>query len=140
MGLCGNPIKILLVEDDGDSSFALSMLLTDEGYDVVRAADVSEAYDDALVNAPDLVVTDIEMPVLTGLDLIRLFKQRPPLSEIPIIAVSALEKQLRKAAALGAAAVQQKPLEYEQLISTIVRLIRGPLVSTPTTLIRQVES
>ena len=130
--LCGNPIKVLLVEDDGDSSFALSMLLTGEGFDVVRAADVSEAFADALAGTPDVVVTDIEMPILSGLDLIKLFKQRPPLSAIPIIAVSALEKQLRKAAALGAVAVQQKPLEYERLVSTISGLVHEPITSAPS--------
>jgi two-component system chemotaxis response regulator CheY len=130
--LCEEPIKILLVEDDGDSSFALSMLLTEEGFDVVRAADVSEAYADALAGAPDVVVTDIEMPVLSGLELIKLFKLRPALSAIPIIAMSALEKKLRKAAALGAAAVHQKPLEYERLISSIVGLIHRPLVGAPS--------
>jgi two-component system chemotaxis response regulator CheY len=125
--LYGNRIRILLVEDDGDTSFALSILLGVEGFDVVCADGVSEAYDEALASPPDLVVTDIEMPMLSGLDLIKLFKQHPALEDIPIIAVSAMERnQLREATVLGAATAYQKPLEYERLISTIVTLTHSP--------------
>jgi DNA-binding response OmpR family regulator len=117
-------IKILLVEDDGDTSFALSMLLGVEGFEVIRAGNVREAYDDALTVAPNLVITDIEMPILSGLDLIRLFKQNSLLADIPIIAVSALARNsLQLASANGAAAVYQKPLDYERLISTINSLL-----------------
>jgi DNA-binding response OmpR family regulator len=118
--LCDDRTRILLVEDDGDTSFALSKLLDVEGFDVIRAADVAEAYYDALAVAPDLVVTDIDMPILSGLDLIRLFKQREVLADIPIIAVSAMERnRLQRAKSLGAAAAYQKPLDYERLISKI---------------------
>jgi len=122
--LSGDRTRILLVEDDGDALFALSMLLGVEGFEVIRAGNVQEAYDDALSTRPDLVVTDIEMPMLSGLDLIKLFKQHPALAKIPIIAMSAMEKsQLQTAKALGAVAVCPKPLEYERLISAIRKLL-----------------
>jgi CheY-like chemotaxis protein len=122
--LCADRVKILLVEDDGDTAFALSMLLGVEGFEVVRAGNVTEAYDDALAVAPDLVITDIEMPMLTGLDLIRLFKQNPRLVDIPIIAMSALARsRLQLARASGAVAVYQKPLDYERLIAAIKSLL-----------------
>jgi DNA-binding response OmpR family regulator len=122
--LCADRIKILLVEDDGDTAFALSMLLDVEGFEVIRACNVSEAYDDALAAPPNLVITDIEMPMLTGLDLIRLFKQDPLLADIPIIAMSALARnRLQLARANGAAAVYQKPLDYERLVAEIKDLV-----------------
>jgi len=128
--LCDDRSRILLVEDDGDISFALSKLLDAEGFDVIRAADVAEAYYDALTFAPNLVVTDIDMPILSGLDLIRLFKQREALSDIPIIAVSAMDtNRLRRARSLGAAAAYQKPLDYERLITKIRALISPPGVT-----------
>jgi two-component system chemotaxis response regulator CheY len=122
--LCADRIKILLVEDDGDTAFALSMLLGVEGFEVIRAGNVTEAYDDALAAAPNLVITDIEMPMLTGLDLIRLFKQNARLADIPIIAMSALARnRLQLARAYGAVAVYQKPLDYERLIAAIKSLL-----------------
>jgi len=122
--LCSERTTILLVEDDGDTSFALSILLGVEGYKVVRASSVKEAYDDAVADHPDLVVTDIEMPLQSGLDLIKLFKQNSALARVPIIVVSAMEKaRLQIARALGAVAVYQKPLEYERLISAIRSLL-----------------
>jgi len=122
--LCSDRTRILLVEDDGDALTALSMLLSVEGFDVMRAGNVQEAYEDALSARPDLVVTDIEMPMLTGLDLIKLFKRHPALAKIPIIAMSATGKtQLQTAKALGAVAVYPKPLEYERLISAIKKLL-----------------
>jgi DNA-binding response OmpR family regulator len=116
--------RILLVDDDGDASLALSMLLGVEGFEVTRAGTVTEAYDSAIAVAPDLVITDIELPRLSGLDLIRLFKQHQALAYIPIIAVSAMSRnRLRIATAEGAAAVYQKPLEYERLIAAIKKLL-----------------
>ena len=124
--MCGDRIRILLVEDDGDTSLALSMLLGVEGFEVIRAPNVAEAYDDSLAVAPDLVITDIEMPLLSGLDLIRLFKRHPALEDVPIIAVSAMARnRLQRARVLGAVAVYQKPLDYERLISKIRTLIPG---------------
>jgi CheY-like chemotaxis protein len=112
--------KILLVEDDPDTSFALAMLLKLEGFDVTVASNGRQACEISPSNPPDLVVTDICMPVMSGFELISQFKDDPALADIPIMAVSAVGKnQLQRARQLGAMATYQKPIEYEQFLAGI---------------------
>jgi DNA-binding response OmpR family regulator len=115
---------ILVVEDDADSSSALCMLFRLEGFEVRVAVDGRDAYRLSLADKPDLVVTDLGMPGMGGIDLIRAFKVNAALSEVPIIAVSADEKrQLRSATEWGAVAVYQKPLDFERLLSTVIFML-----------------
>ncbi|HKP11276.1 MAG TPA: response regulator, partial [Blastocatellia bacterium] len=107
--------KILLVEDDADTQAALAMLFEMEGFEVITASDGEEAYLRAVTESPDLIVTDINMPKVNGLDLIRLVRADGRIEGIPIVAMSAVEKQyLNRAMELGAIAVAQKPIEFDQ--------------------------
>lgn len=116
--------RILLVEDDADTGFALSMLFEMEGFEVELASDGEEGYERAFAFHPDLIVTDISMPGISGLDLIRLIKSNKRLRNIPVVAMSAVErKQLNRARELGAIAVCQKPVEFDQLFALIVSVI-----------------
>ena len=116
--------KILLVEDDADTRFALAMLFELEGFEVVDAADGEEAYLRAITEHPDLIVTDINMPKVSGLDLIRLVREDGRIAGVPIIAMSAVEKQqLNRALELGAVATCQKPIEFDQFISMIAKVV-----------------
>jgi DNA-binding response OmpR family regulator len=115
---------ILVVEDDADSSSALCMLFRLEGFEVRVAFDGRHAYRSSLADKPDLVVTDLGMPEMGGIDLIRAFKENSGLCEVPIIVVSADEKRcLKSATELGAVAVYQKPLDFEQLLSTVTFML-----------------
>ena len=60
--------RILLVEDDADTRSALAMLFEMEGFDVMTAGDGEEAYHQAVNEGPDLIVTDINMPKVDGLE------------------------------------------------------------------------
>jgi len=116
--------KILLVEDDPDTQAALAMLFEMEGFEVITAADGEEAYLRAVSESPDLIVTDINMPNVNGLDLIRLVRSDGRIEGIPIVAMSAVEKQyLNHAMELGAIAVAQKPIEFDHFISLIARIV-----------------
>jgi DNA-binding response OmpR family regulator len=116
--------KILLVEDDADTQVALAMLFELEGFEVITAADGEEAYLRAVAESPDLIVTDINMPKVSGLDLIRLVRSDGRIEGIPIVAMSAVEKQyLNRAMELGAIAVAQKPIEFDQFISLVARIV-----------------
>src|SRR5689334_6671750 len=115
--------KILLVEDDSDTQTALAMLFELEGFEVITAADGEEAYLCALRECPDLIVTDINMPKVNGLDLIRMVRSDKRIENIPIVAMSAVERQyLSRAMELGAIAVAQKPIEFDQFVSLIARV------------------
>jgi diguanylate cyclase len=116
--------KILLVEDDADTRYALSLLFEMEGFEVLAAADGQEAYQTAVSEEPDLIVTDINMPKVSGLDLIKLVKEDWKLASVPIVAMSAVEKQqLNQAKELGAVAVYQKPIEFDQFLALIAKLV-----------------
>lgn len=116
--------KILLVEDDADARMALAILFELEGYEVTTAADGEEAYHRAVADSPDLIVTDINMPKVNGLDLIRLVRADERTAGVPIVAMSAVEKQyLNRAMELGAIAVAQKPIEFDQFVPLIARVV-----------------
>lgn len=82
--------KILVVEDDQNLRITLTELLRIEGYAVVTARDGDEGYLQALAHQPDLIITDLNMPVLDGVELARLIRrERGKIGEVPIIALSA---------------------------------------------------
>lgn len=116
--------RILLVEDDTDTRYALSLLFELEGFEVILANDGQEAYRLAASKQPDLIVTDINMPRISGLELIRLIKRDARLAGVPIVAMSAVEKQqLNRAMELGAMAVYQKPIEFDKFLSVIAKAV-----------------
>jgi len=116
--------RILLVEDDQDTRMAMTMLFELEGFDVITAVDGQEAYLKAVSQRPDIIVTDLNMPKVSGLDLIRLIREDGRLAGVPIVAMSAVEKQyLNRAKELGAIAVCQKPVEFDQILSLIAKIV-----------------
>jgi CheY-like chemotaxis protein len=116
--------RILLVEDDADTRYALTLLFELEGFEVIPAGDGKEAYLLAASRHPDLIVTDINMPRTNGLELIRLIKRDGELAGVPIVAMSAIEKQqLNSALELGAIAAYQKPIEFDKFLSLIAKVI-----------------
>lgn len=82
--------KILVVEDDQILRITLTELLRLEGYTVVTARDGDEGYVQALTHEPDLVITDLNMPILDGVELAKLLRrERGKIAQVPIIALSA---------------------------------------------------
>ena len=82
--------KILVVEDDQNLRMTLTEILRIEGFAVVTARDGDEGYLQAMAHQPDLIITDLNMPILDGVELARLLRrQRGKIAGIPIIALSA---------------------------------------------------
>jgi CheY-like chemotaxis protein len=82
--------KILLVEDDQNLRITLTELLRLEGYQVVTARDGDEGYVQAMAHVPDLIITDLNMPVLDGVELAKLIRrERGKIGQVPIVALSA---------------------------------------------------
>ena len=116
--------RILVVDDDPDTAVALRALFELEGYDVRVARNGRNAVQASLDDRPDVVVTDLAMPVMSGIDLIKAFKVNQGLAGVPIIAVSAEdESELDNAARLGAVAVYQKPLDFDRCLSTVASVV-----------------
>ncbi|MBL8167123.1 MAG: response regulator [Acidobacteria bacterium] len=81
---------ILVVEDDQNIRVTLTELLRLQGFDVITARDGDEGFSQAIQHQPDLVITDLNMPILDGVELARLIRREDgQLGNVPIIALSA---------------------------------------------------
>jgi two-component system cell cycle response regulator DivK len=112
---------ILVVEDQEDNRRILRDLLTSVEYDVIYAADGEEALIVASRERPDLILMDIQLPLLDGYEATRRLKNDPVLRSIPVIAVTsyALSGDDVKAKAAGCDAYVTKPFSPRELLKII---------------------
>ena len=113
-------VVVVLVEDDEDLAEVTQAALQHEGLRVVVAHDGREGLDLIEKVHPQVVVTDLIMPVLDGRELIRRLAAAPA-PRAPVIAVSAVGARLRVARELGAAEVLLKPVAPEELLESVRR-------------------
>ena len=117
--------RILVVEDQEDLRGVLRDLLDGSGYSVVEAADGNAGLASAKSEHPDLILMDIQMPIVDGYEATRLIKADPGLKEIPIVAVSsfAMKGDEEKARAAGCDHYVTKPYSPLQLLKVIRSLL-----------------
>jgi two-component system cell cycle response regulator DivK len=120
--------RILVVEDQEDLRRILRDLLEGSGYEVAEAANGRDGVTKAKSERPDLILMDIQLPVLDGYEATRQIKADPNLEAVPIIAVSsfAMKGDEDKARASGCDTYVTKPYSPLQLL----RVIRGFLGET----------
>ena len=113
--------KILYVEDNEDNIFMLTRRLSRKGYEVSVAKDGEEGIENALSEQPDLILMDVMLPLLDGLEATRKLKSLPGTREMPIIAVSsrAMSGDRDKALAAGCDDYHTKPIQFERLLEAI---------------------
>ncbi|TMK18558.1 MAG: response regulator [Actinobacteria bacterium] len=120
--------RVLVVDDDRVIQQLLQVNLELEGYDVVAtASDGNEALDKVASLKPDLVILDIMMPKMDGLEVTRRLKAQPKLAKIPIILLSARAQDLdiREGLDIGADAYLTKPFDPVELLEVVGRLLSG---------------
>ena len=111
---------ILVVDDHASVRAALQVVLEDAGYTVTTAADGREALDRILADRPDLVLTDLHMPVMDGRALLAELRART--LAVPVVLMS-LDTEVRSVAGIAhAAAALTKPFELDQLLQTVAHL------------------
>ncbi|MDX9875173.1 MAG: response regulator [Spongiibacteraceae bacterium] len=116
---------ILLVEDERGISSAFALLLKIEGFRVTVAADGQAALDMLDQSKPDLILTDLRMPVMDGLELIQRVRAEPQHASIPILLMSgALPESVAPAPFGGADAFLQMPAGVAELLNVIERLLK----------------
>jgi two-component system, cell cycle response regulator DivK len=113
--------RIMVVEDQEDNRRILRDLLTSAGYEVIQAENGEEALAAAARERPDLILMDIQLPLLDGYEATRRIKADPDLRAIPIIAVTsyALSGDEGKARAAGCDAYVTKPYSPRVLLAKI---------------------
>jgi two-component system sensor histidine kinase/response regulator len=112
--------RILIVEDHHDTSFTLCRLLKLEGYEVEHAIDGMAGYTSAASYHPDLIVTDIQMPRMNGIEMIRRIRQDTDLQATAIIVMSAYGKRtIDEAMDAGADGFVEKPLDFDAVLARV---------------------
>jgi CheY-like chemotaxis protein len=114
--------RVLIAEDDQDTRLLLSLVLTEQGYDLDVARDGVEALALAGQHRPDLMVVDHMMPRLTGTDCVVMMRAQAALRAVPVVLVTASPSAVRAAGELGFEAAVEKPLELEELVRIVRRL------------------
>ncbi|UUL84221.1 ATP-binding protein [Sphingomonas qomolangmaensis] len=120
-GFRGPPRSVLVVDDIPENRAMLSDGLRGLGFEVREAANGQEALDRVSAAVPDLVLMDVRMPVMDGLEATRRLRVIAGLAALPVIAVSAgvsVEERTRSLDA-GANAFLTKPVDFDELVSTI---------------------
>jgi two-component system cell cycle response regulator DivK len=118
--------KVLYVEDNDDNVFILKMRLELLGeFEVLTAEDGGKGCAMAVSECPDIVLMDLEMPVVDGWEATRRLKGNPQTRDIPIIALSAhaLAGAREKALAAGCNEFDTKPIEFDRLVATLKRVL-----------------
>ena len=117
--------RVLIIEDDEEMAALLKDFLTDEGVGADSAGSGSEAFRKLARGSFDLVITDIRMPGLTGLDILPGIKKLQP--EAPIIVMTAFggEEVRRKCFNRGATAYLEKPIHLHILKGLIQEMVSG---------------
>jgi two-component system chemotaxis response regulator CheY len=116
--------KILIVEDHADLRELLAMLLRTEGFMIFTASDGREGLEVVKKDCPHLIVTDINMPNMNGVDMVRLVREIPQCHSIPILVLTAIGSGIASdALEAGANQAMIKPVELETLVSGIKRLL-----------------
>jgi two-component system chemotaxis response regulator CheY len=118
------PKTILVVEDTVDTRELLCLYFSSAGFTVWSAADGSEGLCRAKADHPDLIVTDIQMPILDGIGMIKQLRAEPEYANIPIITLSAYGDGINsEAMSAGATRTFRKPMNLGELTSVIVRML-----------------
>ena len=117
--------KILIVEDNQDLLKVLQMLLKNS-YETIGAMKGEQAVDIAAAELPDLILLDIILPDMDGLETARLIRQHPKIQATPILAMTARVSRIDEEDCLlsGCDEYIAKPFTYEQLLPRIQKLLK----------------
>jgi len=120
------PKKILIVEDNPQSMRVVLMALKPHGYTLLQAADGEEALKIVASRNPALIIMDIQLPGMNGLEVTRRLRQMPAFSSVPIIAVTAyaMKGDEEKAIEVGCNAYLPKPINTRQLPGMIAEMLQ----------------
>jgi two-component system cell cycle response regulator DivK len=115
--------RILVVEDTPDNRQIMRDLLTNAGYELIEAGDGLEGLKLADAHQPDLILMDIQLPTMDGLETTRRIKADPKLRHIPVIAVTsyALSGDEKKTRAAGCDDYLAKPFSPRRLLELVRR-------------------
>ena len=117
--MAGN--KVLIADDEIHIIHVVAIKLKNNGFDVISASNGAEAYDLACKESPDVIVTDYQMPFLTGLELIEKLRANEQTKETPVILLTARSFAITEEVqqSLNVEACLSKPFSPKELLKSI---------------------
>jgi len=127
------PYSIVLIEDEGSMGQVTQLLLESCGYEVCIAADGAQGLRLVKALSPNLVICDVNMPGMGGVEVLRTIRQSATTRHLPVIFLSGFisEEQIKEAKALGVSAFLAKPCSFEEMKRVITECRHAPAVHAP---------
>ncbi|MFC1854079.1 PleD family two-component system response regulator [candidate division CSSED10-310 bacterium] len=118
--------KILVADDDKSTRELISIVLEDEGYDVITAINGIETIDKTVKEKPDLIVLDIMMPQMDGYEALNKIKENEEIARIPILVITARTIKIYEKISKGLGAVDHitKPFSPDELLDKIKSILK----------------
>jgi two-component system cell cycle response regulator DivK len=119
------PKKVMIVEDDPKNLKLAMMTLKSRGYELIYAVDGEEAVSTALNEKPDIILMDMQLPKISGIDATKQIREHPDFSQIPILALTAyaMKGDEDKYIDAGCTSYMSKPINTRELPMKVAELL-----------------
>ena len=115
----------IVAESDEETRFLIRSLLEFLAFDVIEVPNGQQAFENAVIYQPDIILIELKSPVVIGYTAIRRIKKTPDLLKVPIIAISSTSARTSEHLAItaGCSAYVEKPIEFDLLESIVESLV-----------------
>ena len=119
--------SVLIIEDEEDAADMFAEMMRVSGYHVLKTSSSTPALTMMTAEKPDVVILDIMMPEISGLDILRQMRKDPALAKIPVVVVSAkgMPADIKHGMEAGASMYLTKPVGFTELKEAIERALGG---------------
>ena len=115
--------RILVVEDDDAARLMLERVFAEEGFVVRSASEGAQALRLVLEDVPDVIVLDLMLPRINGIDVLATLRQQPHLLDVPVLVTTGTATTAADLRGFGPLRVMRKPLDLDTLVPTIHKLL-----------------
>ena len=118
---------VLIIEDEEDAAELFAEMMRVSGFRVLKTSTSTPALSMMTAEKPDVVILDIMMPEISGLDILRQMRSDPALANIPVVVVSAttMPADIKSGMEAGASTYLTKPVGFQELKEAVVRVLGG---------------
>ena len=126
--MSGSQKTVLIIEDEEDAAELFAEMMRVSGFHVLKTSSSAPALAMMTADKPDVVILDIMMPEISGLDILHQMRRDPALSTIPVVVVSAksMPADIKNGMEAGASTYLTKPVGFLELKEAVERAITGP--------------
>ena len=117
--------KLILLIDDSDETLDILEICLYKRYDIITAQNGFDGLNKALKDMPDLIITDIMMPIMDGIKFFNKLKKNKDITNIPVIAVTSFMKKMstKSLINIGFKAVLSKPINMDSILDTVTDIL-----------------